>query len=106
MVSGRLALTCPARPAPARSKQKGDSAPTAGWTCFVALIGSTSDLMVVHFRDSLDAIGAAASFDLIAAFAGPLPTIVIAEMLGVDRRVAIGTARIFARPKPVRSRPA
>ena len=32
----------------------------------------------------LDAIGAAHEFDLIAAFAGPLPTIVIAEMLGVD----------------------
>ncbi|HEY7801437.1 MAG TPA: cytochrome P450 [Dehalococcoidia bacterium] len=32
----------------------------------------------------LDAIGAAHQFDLIAAFAGPLPTIVIAEMLGVD----------------------
>ncbi len=32
---------------------------TAGWSCFVRLIGSGSDLMVIHFRDSLDAIGVA-----------------------------------------------
>lgn len=32
----------------------------------------------------LDAVAGDESFDLIAAFAGPLPTIVIAEMLGVD----------------------
>jgi cytochrome P450 len=32
----------------------------------------------------LDAVDGSDSFDLIAAFAGPLPTIVIAEMLGVD----------------------
>lgn len=31
----------------------------AGWSCFVRLIGSSADLMVIHFRDSLDAIGAA-----------------------------------------------
>jgi len=30
-----------------------------GWTCFARLIGSTSDLMVIHFRESLDAIGEA-----------------------------------------------
>lgn len=30
-----------------------------GWSCCVRLIGSTSHLMVIHFRDSLDAIGAA-----------------------------------------------
>jgi len=30
-----------------------------GWTCFVRLIGSSADLMVIHFRDSLDAIGVA-----------------------------------------------
>jgi len=34
-------------------------APERGWSCFVDLIGSTSDLMVIHFRDSLDAIGVA-----------------------------------------------
>jgi cytochrome P450 len=32
--------------------------------------------------DLLDAVGNAPSFDLIDAFADPLPTIVIAEMLG------------------------
>lgn len=32
----------------------------------------------------LDAVAREPGFDLIAAFAGPLPTIVIAEMLGVD----------------------
>ncbi|MCH7811536.1 MAG: cytochrome P450 [Chloroflexi bacterium] len=32
----------------------------------------------------LDAVDGKEGFDLIAAFAGPLPTIVIAEMLGVD----------------------
>ncbi len=32
----------------------------------------------------LDAVDGSAGFDIIAAFAGPLPTIVIAEMLGVD----------------------
>jgi len=32
----------------------------------------------------LDAVAAGDGFDLISAFAGPLPTIVIAEMLGVD----------------------
>ena len=30
-----------------------------GWSSFVRLIGSTSDLMAIHFRDSLDAIGVA-----------------------------------------------
>src|SRR4051812_39714845 len=29
----------------------------AGWSCFVRLIGSSADIMVIHFRDSLDAIG-------------------------------------------------
>jgi len=42
--------------AKARTKKSGSS---AGWSCFVRLIGSTADLMVIHFRDSLDAIGAA-----------------------------------------------
>jgi chlorite dismutase len=39
-----------------RTKKLG---PTEGWSCFVRLVGSTADLMVIHFRDSLDAIGAA-----------------------------------------------
>ncbi|HUQ99587.1 MAG TPA: hydrogen peroxide-dependent heme synthase [Gemmatimonadaceae bacterium] len=32
---------------------------SAGWSCFVRLIGSNADLMVIHFRDTLDAIGLA-----------------------------------------------
>ena len=49
----------PAQSTASRSKRKRKAAPAAGWSCFVALIGSTSDLMVIHFRDSLDAIGVA-----------------------------------------------
>jgi peroxiredoxin len=30
--------------------------PQVGWSCFVRLIGSTSDLMAIHFRESLDAL--------------------------------------------------
>ncbi|MDQ6770892.1 MAG: heme-dependent peroxidase [Gemmatimonadota bacterium] len=41
------------------SKRKQGTAPAAGWSCFVRLIGSTADLMVIHFRDSLDGIHAA-----------------------------------------------
>jgi chlorite dismutase len=37
----------------------GKASGTAGWSCFTRLIGSTSDLMVIHYRESLDAIGAA-----------------------------------------------
>src|SRR5688500_6824370 len=36
-----------------------DSPSRAPWSCFVRLIGSSSDLMVIHFRESLDAIGLA-----------------------------------------------
>ena len=42
-----------------RKKSTRGKADDGGWSCFVRLIGSTSDLMLVHFRDSLDAIGAA-----------------------------------------------
>lgn len=44
--------------APTARKKKSSPAPQ-GWSCFVRLIGSTSDLMVIHFRESLDAIGVA-----------------------------------------------
>jgi len=33
--------------------------PDQGWTAIVRLIGSTADLMVIHFRPTLDAIGEA-----------------------------------------------
>ncbi len=49
----------PARSVTSRSNRKRAAAPAAGWSCFVALIGSTADLMVIHFRASLDEIGAA-----------------------------------------------
>src|ERR1700693_1676442 len=42
-----------------KSKRKAKGEQAAGWSCFVSLIGSTSDLMVIHFRNTLDAIGAA-----------------------------------------------
>jgi chlorite dismutase len=48
----------PARSVTSRSR-KPAAAPAAGWSCFVTLIGSTADLMVIHFRESLDEIGAA-----------------------------------------------
>ena len=35
-----------------------------GWSCFVRLIGSNADFMVIHFRDTLDAVGRAQ--DLLA----------------------------------------
>jgi chlorite dismutase len=40
-------------------KSPKDSSSRPGWSCFARLIGSSADLMVIHFRDSLDAIGAA-----------------------------------------------
>ena len=45
--------------APRGKKSGKDSSARTGWSCFVRLIGSSSDLMVIHFRESLDAIGAA-----------------------------------------------
>ena len=42
-----------------RTKRKVVRESTSGWSCFARVIGSTSDLMVIHFRDSLDAIGEA-----------------------------------------------
>src|SRR5687768_3165372 len=51
-------------PKPTGSSGRGkkaakDSNSRPSWSCFARLIGSSSDLMVIHFRDSLDAIGAA-----------------------------------------------
>ena len=40
-----------------KSKGGTESGSEAGWSCFVRLIGSASQLMAIHFRDSLDAIG-------------------------------------------------
>ncbi len=49
----------PTRSSRSTSNRKAKTESAAGWTCFVSLIGSTSDLMVIHFRDRLDAIGIA-----------------------------------------------
>lgn len=35
------------------------AAPADGWTAVVQLVGSRADLMVIHFRETLDALGAA-----------------------------------------------
>jgi len=40
----------------ARAKNEGGN---AGWSCFARLVGSSADLLVIHFRESLDAIGVA-----------------------------------------------
>jgi hydrogen peroxide-dependent heme synthase len=41
-----------------RSKARAEkSDQTAGWSCFARLIGSTADVMAIHFRESLDALG-------------------------------------------------
>ena len=50
-----------ARSSASMSKRKTKGKSEVGWSCFVSLIGSTSDLMVIHFRDTLDGIGAAQS---------------------------------------------
>lgn len=42
-----------------RTKRKAATESTIGWSCLARVIGSTSDLMVIHFRASLDAIGEA-----------------------------------------------
>ena len=64
----RAALAGKRPGAKSRPKSRGDG---AGWSCFVRLIGSTSDLMVIHFRESLDAL-AAAEDSLAAAVGGKL----------------------------------
>ena len=57
LASAAAALEPAKEPATKARAKKSD--PPAGWSCFARLIGSTADLMVIHFRDSLDAIGAA-----------------------------------------------
>jgi peroxiredoxin len=64
--TGRLAKLVKAASAALQPAKKTAAKPTgaqtgatAGWSCFVRLLGSNSDLMAIHFRDSLDAIGVA-----------------------------------------------
>src|SRR5438270_8097902 len=42
-----------------KAKKRDVRSHGAGWSCIVKLIGSASDLMIVHFRESFDAIRAA-----------------------------------------------
>ena len=59
------------RQEPATGKRKPKQESEAGWSCFVRLIGSRSHLMAIHFRESLDAIGAAEQrLRSTSAFAG------------------------------------
>ena len=58
MIAGAATALEPEKEAATTAKATKPESP-AGWSCFVRLIGSTADLMVIHFRDSLDAIGAA-----------------------------------------------
>jgi hydrogen peroxide-dependent heme synthase len=45
--------------AASRTKRKAATESPIGWSCLARVIGSTSDIMVIHFRDSLDAISEA-----------------------------------------------
>jgi peroxiredoxin len=58
LVRGASLALQPAKKTAAKANGVGTAA-APGWSCFVRLIGSSSDLMVIHFRDSLDAIGVA-----------------------------------------------
>src|SRR5436309_3191213 len=40
-------------------KQKPVAESSTGWSCVARVVGSIADIMVIHFRESLDAIGAA-----------------------------------------------
>src|SRR5258706_1777317 len=55
LVKAATATLDPAKKSTGRARAKNDS--NAGWSCFARLIGSSADLMAIHFRDSLDAIG-------------------------------------------------
>ena len=58
MVKGAANARAPERKSAAKARAK-KAGPAEGWSCFVRLIGSSADLMVIHFRDSLDSIAAA-----------------------------------------------
>jgi hydrogen peroxide-dependent heme synthase len=58
LVKAAAAALEPAKKSTGKTRAK-NAGISAGWSCFARLIGSSSDLMVIHFRDSLDAIGVA-----------------------------------------------
>jgi peroxiredoxin len=53
-------------------KKKSAPTPTKGWSCVARVIGSTADIMVIHFRESLDAVGSAQDQFAQTALAGVL----------------------------------
>ena len=58
MVKAATTAVTPGRKSAAkpRTRKPGSG---EGWSCFVRLIGSSADLMAIHFRDSLDSISVA-----------------------------------------------
>jgi peroxiredoxin len=58
LVKAATAALEPAKKSTGRGPAKNDGT-NDGWSCFARLIGSSADLMAIHFRDSLDAIGVA-----------------------------------------------
>jgi chlorite dismutase len=58
LVKAATAALEPAKKSKGRARAKSEGG-NAGWSCFARLIGSSADLMVIHFRESLDAIGVA-----------------------------------------------
>jgi len=58
LVNGAATALQPSKHSAAKPK-RAQTGVAAGWSCFVRLIGSGSDLMAIHFRDSLDSVGVA-----------------------------------------------
>jgi len=58
LVKAATATLEPAKKSKGKARAKNEDS-NAGWSCFARLIGSSADLMVIHFRESLDAIGVA-----------------------------------------------
>jgi chlorite dismutase len=58
LVKAATAALEPAKKSTGKARAKTETG-NAGWTCFARLMGSSADLMAIHFRDSLDAVGVA-----------------------------------------------
>src|SRR3954463_2304633 len=68
------AVASDSAPASATKSKKQKIAPrrVQGWSAVVKVIGSTADIMVIHFRDSLDTIGVAQDQFARTALSGAL----------------------------------
>jgi len=71
LVKAATVMLEPAKRSTGRARAKSEGS-NAGWSCFARLIGSSSDVMVIHFRDSLDAIGVAQEIFARTQLAGVL----------------------------------